>query len=613
MTIKSKLSLQTGLVVVSVAVITINFVTTLWNLDRIEKERMILSRLSLSASEFIAVVNCLDSDQVAGVRERFDEAAASLEAAFDATGSITVLPRSSEELGQSMEIITNLRPLVQETTSSVAADYDVLTSDVVKYFYEAHSNRILQFYTSEYARGKYDLTEVYAHLESFFTTVAGASITMESVSGTLSEQEAVIDEEIRKRQSAGIIVNVVIAFITCIGLVIFNQVISRSIRSRVRQIGDSLRPIGEGNLTESIPVVGNDEISGIANSINALIRNLGSLIRSTKEKVAILGDKGDDLSSHMEETSASILQINGRISDNEKHLGEQTASVRMTAESADRLTSNSKLLDAQISGQTRIIEQSAASVEEMIANINELTSTTGKVDSAASELLSVAETGQGRIDSVTGSIREINQSSDNLLDAAKLINNIASQTNLLAMNAAIEAAHAGSAGMGFAVVADEIRNLANQSSNQAKRVTSDLKAVKNSLQRVSVLSDEAQSSFHDILDQVREVRDLVGGVSNALDEQSSGSAALLSEIGDLRSIAANVSEAGAAMLEANVNICGSIEQLQLMTNLVNDNNTEIFQGTGEINSSVQFILRMTEENRDLINTLDAETAKFVID
>ena len=612
MTIRRKLLVLSGIVVASIALITFVFANTLLTLNRIEKERMYLSQLAISANGFSAVVNALDSDQADGVQERFDTASKALEAAFRATESIAEIPRSGKDLAKAVKIINNLHPMFTDVATEVSANFSVLKADLKKYLYETHSTSVLQLYTNKYVRSKNDFTEVDSHLDTFFTSLVGASGTMQTVSGTIFDQDAIIDNAIQIRQNSGILLAVIIAAILCVGLAIFTRMISKSIRNRVLFIDQALRPIGEGNLTKTISIIGADEISSISVSINTLVNNLANLFRGTKEKIGILRDKGDDLSSHMEETSASILQINGRISENEKHLGAQSGAVQNTAQAVARLAENSRKMDAELSDQTKVIGQSAASIEQMIANIAELTYTTGRVDASAGDLLTFAETGRDRIDSVSSSIREINKSSDSLLEAAKLISNIASQTNLLAMNAAIEAAHAGDSGLGFAVVADEIRNLANQSSLQSKRVSLDLKTVKGSLQNVTTLSDEAQVSFHNILERVRGVRELIGGVGASLEEQNSGSASLLTEIGNLRSITSDVSDAGKAMREANQNISGSIEQLQETTRLVNANNVEIFQGTDEINNSVNAILRMTVENSDLINALEEETGRFLI-
>jgi methyl-accepting chemotaxis protein len=270
-------------------------------------------------------------------------------------------------------------------------------------------------------------------------------------------------------------------------------------------------------------------------------------------------------------------------------------------------------LREEIARERDVIESSSTSVEELLANVGSLSDTTGKVNGSAGELLELAERGREQIDSVSESIRGINQSSEKLMEAVKVIKDIAAQTNLLAMNAAIEAAHAGASGLGFAVVADEIRKLANQSAEQSKSISANLKESRASLSRVAGLSDAAQGSFYKILSQVRSVRELVGEVDTALEEQNAGSSELLKGIGELKTIAARLDGAGEAMGTATENIAASVRALQETTATVNANDEEMLIGTEEINRSVKAILTMTEENRDLIKALESEMARFVVE
>jgi len=248
-TIRSKLSILSGIVVASVAIITFVFVNTLWTLNQIEKERMFLSQLNISANGFSAVVNALDSDQADGVQERFDAASKSLEAAFKATESITEISRSSKDLAKAVKIINNLHPMFTDVETEVSANFSVLKADLKKYLYETHSTSIMQLYTNKYIRSKNDFTEVDSQLEAFFTSLVGASGTMQTVSDTISDQNAIIDGAIQTRQNSGILLAVIIAAILCVGLALFTWIISKSIRNRVRFIDEALRPIGEGNLT----------------------------------------------------------------------------------------------------------------------------------------------------------------------------------------------------------------------------------------------------------------------------------------------------------------------------------------------------------------------------
>jgi len=197
-------------------------------------------------------------------------------------------------------------------------------------------------------------------------------------------------------------------------------------------------------------------------------------------------------------------------------------------------------LNANVSEQAAAVTESAAAIEEMVANIQSVTSALSKNAQQVTELQSASEVGHNGINEVVTDIRGIASESESLLEINSVMANIASQTNLLSMNAAIEAAHAGEAGRGFAVVADEIRKLAESSSKQSKTISSVLKTIKASIDKITKSAENVLNRFDTIDGGIKTVAEQERGVLNAMEEQRHGSEQVLQAIGQVSDITQRV-------------------------------------------------------------------------
>ena len=197
-------------------------------------------------------------------------------------------------------------------------------------------------------------------------------------------------------------------------------------------------------------------------------------------------------------------------------------------------------LNANVSEQAAAVTESAAAIEEMVANIQSVTNALTKNADQVKELQSASEVGNKGIDEVVADIRGIAVESESLLEINSVMANIASQTNLLSMNAAIEAAHAGEAGRGFAVVADEIRKLAESSGKQSKTISSVLKTIKASIEKITKSAENVLNRFDTIDDGIKTVAEQERSVLNAMEEQKQGSGQVLQAIGQVSDITQRV-------------------------------------------------------------------------
>ncbi|MDR1149852.1 MAG: methyl-accepting chemotaxis protein, partial [Spirochaetaceae bacterium] len=296
-----------------------------------------------------------------------------------------------------------------------------------------------------------------------------------------------------------------------IGMIIVSAVIiwfvSGNIASRIVAVGLRMKDIaqGEGDLTSRITIHSNDEIGEMGTYFNQTMEKIQNLVKAIKNQTVTLSDIGNELASNMTETAAAINEITSNIQSIKGQVVNQAASVTETNATMEQITLNLDKLNGLVEKQTSNVSQSSSAVEEMLANIQSVTQTLVKNGSNVKELADASEVGRSGLQDVAADIQQIARESEGLLEINAVMENIASQTNLLSMNAAIEAAHAGEAGKGFAVVADEIRKLAESSGEQSKTISSVLKKIKDSIDKITRSTDAVLNKFEAIDSGVKTV------------------------------------------------------------------------------------------------------------
>lgn len=392
----------------------------------------------------------------------------------------------------------------------------------------------------------------------------------------------------------------------------FGLFMTRTITRPLAGLVKAVDKIGAGDLTATVEYRSKDELGRIAASVNGLAVDLRNLVLTVKEKLTTLDVAGGTLASNMEETSASVVQINSNIGNARGLLEGQSTAVKEVIAAIEGLTRKVYSLSELIQRQSGAVSQSSASVEEMIANIESVAENVEGAAQGAQVLASTGREGKERIDQVNETVDAIVRYSKNLNEAAGLIAEIADRTNILAMNAAIEASHAGEAGKGFAVISDEIRRLAEQSTGRSKDISVDLERVAASIQSVREATGSAVESFGAVLERSAELGSAVSRIGGAMREQRVGGRQVLESLSALVGITREISDEAAAMKSGNASVLQKIEALDSTNRLVVQNSDEIRQGTREINEAITATGDLTSHTKELIGDVMEAATKFII-
>jgi methyl-accepting chemotaxis protein len=495
--------------------------------------------------------------------------------------------------------------------SGVPNQVGKLLSDAQRSLYSADTNAVLQ----AVVKGeKFRLAEYSENLQQelemiIYPFTIGETGTSWAV--MLGTEKGLILEEINAMR----LYSSIIAVVAVISMMVVIFLVAGSIAKPIVKVAMTLKDIseGEGDLTKTVDVHSKDEIGDLARYFNATLEKIKSLIITIKRRTGGLADIGNELASNMTETAAAINEITANIQSIKGRIITQSSSVTETNATMEQITENIDKLSSHVEQQSESVSRSSSAIEQMLANIQSVTQTLIKNGDNVHDLIEASDVGRTGLQEVAEDIQGIARESEGLLEINAVMENIASQTNLLSMNAAIEAAHAGEAGKGFAVVADEIRKLAENSGEQSKTISAVLKKIKDSIDKITRSTESVLNKFEAIDNGVRTVSDQEENIRNAMEEQSAGSKQILEAIGQLNDATQMVKATSEEMREGSRQVIEESKSLEAVTQEISSGMNEMASGADQINVAVNRVNTISGENKENIAVLVQEVSRFKVE
>ncbi len=448
--------------------------------------------------------------------------------------------------------------------------------------------------------------------KTFFIPFMLGILTIMFTNALVAMTSVSIDTSIRKYayiEHPGFIIPAVLYILVIDALAVLwawgNKIIITSLSGQLEKL-----TAGKRDLTGRVEIVSVDEYGYICGMINDFCANLAHNIGDLKGAQINLSDLGEQLKESASDSANAVRDIASSVETVNGRVTNQSASVIESSSAIAQIAKNIESMDSLIMDQTASITQASSSIEEMVSNIGSVTASTEKMAQQFESLLGA--TGEGKQAQAESSerIQRISERSKTLLEANDAVSSIASKTNLLAMNAAIEAAHAGDAGKGFSVVADEIRRLAENAAEQSKTIKVEIGEVQTAIDKVVAASGRSDQAFGKVAELVGETDALVREVHSAMLEQRDGSMQILEALKAMNSLSAQVQGGSQEMSAGNTAVLEEIERLRDNTVKIKESMDQMSLGVRGILDDANRVAALAKNAMETIVIMDSAIGDF---
>jgi methyl-accepting chemotaxis protein len=576
-------------------------------LDELERITAIYRRLRME-TQLLTTAHL--EEQLAVVRASKDEGSRELKV----IASFRALPRINDSVVTALDLIARIDGLINERWPTLERTVSQLLADAAPLSQAAFGSsariKVSQMLSSDGVAVQPGASDLRRRAEQLFLAIGAMDDSIATMERLVATQVGIIRKESAAAASRASLIAVGFVAVIIAGALAAALALTGGIVRRIRRLAGGISEMKCGDLTVAFDDASVDELGRLAQDLKAFSAGLRDALAAVQASSTASIAVKEELVATATEASAAAHQIDVNTSSIAASIAKLSESVggatSLMAKAADTIAA----LGQDIDGQYRMVEGASGAVSQMVASIGSVSELTGRRKAAGAALSDRAATGASQLEATLGVIRSVSESVDEIRGAADLIKSLANKTNLLAMNAAIEAAHAGEAGRGFAIVADEIRSLAEASSGGSKRINAVLKDVAAKIGQAASAGEHTKEVFGTLDEEVAAAAAAFGEIAAAMDELGAGTKHIQESMHGLKAASDQVNHRRNELGQAAASVSETMAGAQRLASEVESGVGEIKAGMSDISSAASSVAGLSERVGQVIQALDGELKRF---
>ncbi len=569
--------------------------------QKIQSEKLIVLQLKDQLYKEASYINGLFFTAVNSSIEKYKEITLTTAGSFDAVDTISYLKQNSS-ISQSLEQIKQMDSFMTTRRDRLFSSASSFVETGTKLGLNSFSMALCDFLPLQYYSGKPGFIPYLEAAAAYTGSIRIMSQSCSSSIALLEEQIVHIEKESAAMTVNALLVSLFIAVILITASFIFSLLALNSISRRLAKLSHATSLFSSGDLGTRIELKGNDEITELGSLMETMRVNLSSSMMKIQSTSALALQSKEELERSVSQSEKETLLLSKQISGITSSASDLYTSAQNSNSAVEEISKSIATVSGMIESQSSMVEQSAASITQMAASISSLSAIMEKNKSGSENLVKTASLGENQITNTAQSIELIQKSADTIRNMAEMIEGISEQTNILAMNAAIEAAHAGETGKGFSVVADEIRSLAEASSANSKSISSSLKEILENIAKANEEGKKTADSFLEIQRGIGIVSSSFDEIVNGLLELKEGGNQIMEAMNELSSYTADVNTNSSSIKKQTDFVRDSVTLVNTISNTFINSSREAAQEVERINR----VLSVVSEHASTIEFISTQ-------